>query len=98
MGIDCVGAPWIIFERHQIFSRKQAERGNSYPPNRRHLAGRAMPEAQGPGKKKTVGNAEDRIARAIRERVGEHLRQMYSEIVKEPIPPRIADLLRRLER
>ena len=56
-----------------------------------------MPEAQDPGKKRPVGKAEVRIARAIRERVGEHLRQMYNESVKEPISARIADLLRRLD-
>ena len=56
-----------------------------------------MPEAQDPGKKRPVGKAEVRIARAIRERVGEHLRQMYNESVKEPVSARIADLLRRLE-
>ena len=38
---------------------------------------------------------EARIARAIRICVG-HIREMYSDVVKEPIPPRIADLLRRL--
>jgi len=55
----------------------------------------AMPKGQDPGKKRAVGNADVRIARAIRKRVGEHLRQMYNESVKERVPERIADLLRR---
>jgi Anti-sigma factor NepR len=42
--------------------------------------------------------ADARIARAIRICVANHLRQMYGEILKEPIPPRIAKLLRRLVR
>jgi Anti-sigma factor NepR len=56
-----------------------------------------MPEAQDQGKKRPIGNVEVRIARAMRERVGEHLRQMYNESIKEPVSARIADLLRRLD-
>ncbi len=41
-------------------------------------------------------DADRRIVLAIRICVGNHIREMYSDVVKEPIPPRIADLLRRL--
>jgi Anti-sigma factor NepR len=56
-----------------------------------------MPPTQVSEKTKHVANAKARIARTIRERVGDHLRQMYNEIIKEPLPPKIADLLRRLD-
>jgi hypothetical protein len=42
--------------------------------------------------------AERRIARAMRICVGNELRQIYGHLPNDPIPPRIADLLRRLER
>jgi len=44
----------------------------------------------------TADDANHRIARAIRICVGNHLREMYGETPKEPIPPKIAGLLRRL--
>ncbi len=43
-------------------------------------------------------DADARIARAIRICVGDYVREMYGEVLKEPIPPRIAKLLRRLDR
>ncbi len=46
----------------------------------------------------TADDAERRIARAIRTRVGSHLQEMYSHLLSEPLPPKIADLLRRLDR
>jgi hypothetical protein len=46
----------------------------------------------------TADDADARIARAIRICVGDYVREMYSEVLKEPIPPRIANLLRRLDR
>ncbi len=46
----------------------------------------------------TADEADARIARAIRICVGDYVREMYSEVLKEPIPPRIANLLRRLDR
>ena len=46
----------------------------------------------------TADDAERRIARAIRTRVGNHLQEMYSRLLSEPLPPRIVDLLRRLDR
>ena len=45
----------------------------------------------------TADDADARIARAIRICVGNHIREMYGDVVKEPIPPKIADLLRRLD-
>ena len=46
----------------------------------------------------TADDADARIARAIRIAVGNYVREMYREVLKEPIPPRIANLLRRLDR
>ena len=46
----------------------------------------------------TAGDADRRIARAIRICVGNHLRGMYGGLLNEPIPPKLADLLRRLDR
>jgi hypothetical protein len=43
-------------------------------------------------------DAERQIARALRICVGNHIRQMYGDLLNEPIPPKIADLLRRLDR
>jgi hypothetical protein len=46
----------------------------------------------------SADDADARIARAIRLCVGNHLRGMYGGLLNEPIPPKIADLLRRLDR
>src|SRR6266536_2859698 len=46
----------------------------------------------------SADDADARIARAIRICVGNYVREMYSEVLKEPIPPRIAKLMRRLDR
>ena len=46
----------------------------------------------------SAADADARIARAIRICVGNYIREMYREVVKEPVPPKIADLLRRLDR
>jgi hypothetical protein len=46
----------------------------------------------------SADDADSRIARAIRICVGNHLRGMYGGLLNEPIPPKIADLLRRLDR
>ncbi len=42
-------------------------------------------------------DADRRIARAIRICVGNHVRGMYGELLNEPIPPKLGDLLRRLD-
>jgi hypothetical protein len=46
----------------------------------------------------TADEADARIARAIRICVGNYVREMYSAVLNEAIPPRIASLLRRLDR
>ncbi len=46
----------------------------------------------------SADDADARIARAIRICVGDYVREMYREVLKEPLPPRIAKLLRRLDR
>jgi hypothetical protein len=46
----------------------------------------------------SAGDADARIDRAIRICVGNYIREMYREVLNEPIPPRIAKLLRRLDR
>jgi len=46
----------------------------------------------------SADDAERRVARALRICVGNHIREMYGEVLSEPIPPKIADLLRRLDR
>jgi hypothetical protein len=43
-------------------------------------------------------DVDQRIARAIRISVGREIREMYSSVLKEEIPPKIAALLRRLDR
>jgi hypothetical protein len=42
-------------------------------------------------------NADRRIAQAIRTTIGKRLQEMYSQLVEEPIPSNITDLLRRLD-
>ena len=45
----------------------------------------------------TANDAEQRIARALRICVGNELRKTYGDVLKEPIPSKIADLLHRLD-
>ena len=45
----------------------------------------------------TAGDAERRLARAMRICVGNELVKMHGDVLNEPIPPKIADLLRRLD-
>jgi anti-sigma factor NepR-like protein len=45
----------------------------------------------------SADDVDARIARAIRICVGNHIREMYSDVAKEPIPPKITKLLRRLD-
>jgi hypothetical protein len=42
-------------------------------------------------------DAERRIARAMRICAGNELRKVYCDLRDEPLPPKIADLLRRLD-
>jgi hypothetical protein len=43
------------------------------------------------------GDVDHRFARAIRICVGNEIREMYSGVPKEELPPKIAGLLRRLD-
>jgi hypothetical protein len=45
----------------------------------------------------TADDAEGRLARAMRTCVGNELKKMYGNLLSEPIPPRIAELMRRLD-
>ncbi len=45
----------------------------------------------------SADDVDARLARAIRICVGNHVREMYSGILKEPIPPKITSLLHRLD-
>jgi hypothetical protein len=39
---------------------------------------------------------EVRLGREVQARIGQQLRSMYDQVVKEGVPPHIADLVRRL--
>jgi hypothetical protein len=43
------------------------------------------------------GDVDPHFVRAIRICVGNEVRQMYSDVIKEEMPPKITDLLRRLD-
>jgi anti-sigma factor NepR-like protein len=45
----------------------------------------------------TADDPEGRLARALRICVGNELRNMYGDPLNEPIPPKFADLLHRLD-
>jgi len=45
----------------------------------------------------SADDADARVARAIRICVAVYIRDMYSGVLKEPIPPKISDLLHRLD-
>ncbi len=45
----------------------------------------------------SADDAERRVARAMRICVGNELVKMYGDVLEEPMPPKIADLLRRLD-
>ena len=45
----------------------------------------------------TAEDAEHRIGRAMRICVGNEVRKIYGDVLKEPIPPKIADILHRLD-
>jgi len=54
---------------------------------------RAVPEASETG----PASGEPALDRAVQERIGSHLRQMYSDLMQQPVPDRFAELLGRLE-
>lgn len=41
---------------------------------------------------------EPLLDRAIQERIGDHLRAMYDDLMQQPVPDRFVDLLNRLEK
>ena len=43
-------------------------------------------------------DADERVARAIRICVGRELQGMYRDLLNEPLPPKITDLLHRLDK
>jgi hypothetical protein len=41
---------------------------------------------------------EPSLDRVIQDRIGDHLRSMYDELVQQPVPDRFVELLNRLEK
>ena len=72
----------------EMKSRKTAHVESAAPPNGE------MPDAMGRpvGPRKT----EVRLGREVQARIGQQLRAMYDQVVKEGVPPHIAELVRRL--
>jgi len=64
--------------------------------------GTAAPDTEEPetrdamGKPVTHRKSEVRLGREVQARIGQQLRAMYDEVVKEGVPQHIADLVRRL--
>jgi hypothetical protein len=48
------------------------------------------------GKPATHRKSEVRLGREVQARIGQQLRAMYDDVVRQGVPPHIADLLRRL--
>lgn len=44
-----------------------------------------------------TGRAEGHLGREVQSKIGQQLRAMYDEVVREGVPDRFADLLRRLD-
>jgi hypothetical protein len=42
--------------------------------------------------------SEPGLDRAIQERIGDHLRAMYDDLVQQPVPDRFVELLNRIEK
>lgn len=42
--------------------------------------------------------SEPALDRAIQERIGDHLRAMYDDLIQQPVPDRFVDLLNRLDK
>jgi aromatic ring-cleaving dioxygenase len=56
-----------------------------------------MPEARDAmGRPIASRKTEVRLGREVQARIGQQLRAMYDQVVKEGVPPHIAELLRRL--
>jgi hypothetical protein len=43
-------------------------------------------------------SSEPSLDRAIQERIGDHLRAMYDDLMQQPVPDRFVELLNRLEK
>jgi Anti-sigma factor NepR len=43
-------------------------------------------------------SSEPMLDRAIEERIGDHLRAMYDDLMQQPVPDRFVELLNRLEK
>jgi Anti-sigma factor NepR len=43
-------------------------------------------------------SSEPALDRAIQERIGDHLRAMYDDLMQQPVPDRFVELLKRLEK
>jgi hypothetical protein len=52
-----------------------------------------LPEASLPDRL----SSEPSLDRATQERIGDHLRAMYDDLMQQPVPDRFVDLLSRLE-
>jgi Anti-sigma factor NepR len=48
------------------------------------------------GKPATHRKSEVRLGREVQARIGQQLRAMYDDVVRQGVPPHIADLVRRL--
>jgi hypothetical protein len=46
---------------------------------------------------KLSSSSEPTLERAVQERIGDHLRAMYDDLMQQPVPDRFAELLSRLE-
>jgi hypothetical protein len=64
--------------------------------------GPPMPDAETPeardamGRPLTSRKSEVRLGREVQARIGQQLRAMYDEVVREGVPAQITDLVRRL--
>ncbi len=62
----------------------------------------AAPDREMPDTRDAMGRpvgprkTEVRLGREVQARIGQQLRSMYDQVVKEGVPPHIADLVRRL--
>ena len=54
-------------------------------------------EAATPGSSRTDDPSEPSLDRAIQSRIGDQLRAMYDNLMEQPIPDRLSELLGRLE-
>ncbi|HEX8666110.1 MAG TPA: NepR family anti-sigma factor [Beijerinckiaceae bacterium] len=63
-----------------------------------------MTQSKGRGGAKVIPESslsdelEPGLDRAIQERIGDHLRAMYDDLVQQPVPDRFVELLSRLEK